>query len=148
MKNNVPTGIAYSDAQKQVAFQKKQKEIDRLWRELREASEDAYHYLHKLMFELYEVDKAGRSMTMGQACAAIPARHASTCKKYIEYAKSEKLVTYRRHPVDKRKVLIVPTTKLIELVENEILNECREIDEISRDFNRTPPEMGPIVVSA
>jgi hypothetical protein len=125
---------AFNQRQLAIAFAARKAELDELWRELMDAEEDVYKYLRKLMFDLYSAASQGRSLTVGQACRAIPAKHNETCKKYMDFAVAENLIVIRKSPTDSRKKIVTPTDKLLRLVEKEAELKCSELKAIAPDF--------------
>lgn len=91
---------------------------------------DLYRYLHNLMYQIYWRQADGRYLTKNQACRFIPAKHSSTCRKYLDLAVKEKLIEFKRSDIDKRKTYIKPSNRLISIVDAEVEESITELSDI------------------
>src|SRR5665213_2989865 len=75
-----------------------------------------------LLFHLYLAHKAGKKLSKRDACKVMDVDFSRTGPKYIAYLVELDLVAIERKPsVDRRVDFVVPTKKLLELVEAELV---------------------------
>lgn len=122
----------YNKAQMKLMCLRKVDDTKLRWDALLQQDPDAFKYLRRLSFALYYSHLEGRPLTISDACQFIPAKHAATCKKYIDYARREKLVTVRKHPRDRRIGIVEPTEKLIANIALELENEISDTLELAK----------------
>ena len=122
----------FTKRQREIALRIRMQEVE----EINEAKRDAPAelYLQKLMWDLYTAHKDKRTVTMGAACAAIPLKHPSMQRKYVQLAHSQGLVIFRPHGIDGRRTRVLPTAKLIKQVDDEILRMCNEFIALVKEF--------------
>lgn len=100
----------------------KAEELSRFIEQVAEESRDAnlLRYLYVLFLKMYEMEMEGRYMTKSQACRFIPLKHAASCAKYLEEAKSAGYVYFETDEIDRRKSLVKPSKSLLAFVEAEV----------------------------
>jgi hypothetical protein len=77
-------------------------------------------HLYVLFHKIYELHLHSSYMNKTQACNFIPFKHAISCLKYLELARSNSYVRFERDQVDTRKHIVKPTQALIDFIEREI----------------------------
>lgn len=81
---------------------------------------DEFELMPALLFELYLAHKAGKKLSKKECARAMRTDHAMTGPQYIARLAERGLVTIEDRPAeDRRKAFVLPTARLIELVEAE-----------------------------
>ncbi len=80
-----------------------------------------------ILFGLYVADKAGNKLSKADVCRLAEIDRATTGKKYIARLVDLELVSIRTTTDDRRKHFVVPTKKLIALVETQLLPRAAKL---------------------
>ena len=82
---------------------------------------DERQLMPRLLFELYLAHKAGRKVSKTEACRMMKVDRAVTGPSYIARLVDRGLVEIQESPAeDRRKHLVVPTERLLQLVDAEL----------------------------
>lgn len=120
----------YSLNQRLYIAARKTRTVERFIREVERDSEDANFRANvdALLFKIYMAYKDDRSkLTMTEACRYIPLSNHKSQVKHIKEAQRRNLVTLVRDEHDKRKVLLNPSSLLIEEIESRLEEEINEV---------------------
>jgi hypothetical protein len=82
---------------------------------------DERQLIPTLLFGLYLAHKAGKKLSKVEACTLMHVDRSTTGPKYIAYLADLHLVVIEDRPeMDRRKDFVVPTKRLLKLVEAEL----------------------------
>lgn len=87
-------------------------------------------HVHGLFFKAYRLHLEGKSFSLTSAGKCIPGANHNTRTKYLERAREEGYFEFTPNLVDKRKILVKVTPKLVEFVEQRIERQLRTMSEI------------------
>lgn len=98
-------------------------------------------HLYLLFHKIYELHLQKKYMNKAQACTFIPFKHAVSCLKYLEMARSNLYIRFERDQADTRKHVVMPTEALINFIKedldqfiNDAYNTIEKMnDEISKE---------------
>lgn len=77
-------------------------------------------YLYVLFHKIYELHLQKKYMNKAQACAFIPFKHATSCLKYLELARSNQYIRFERDEVDTRKHVVIPQRALLDFIQKDL----------------------------
>lgn len=84
-------------------------------------------HFRRLMIKLWEYDKKRLVMHKSAACRLIPVQHADSAKKYVNLIEQKGWIDFIDDPNDKRKTIVKPSPKLLELVKKHLLVSAGKI---------------------
>ena len=116
-----------SKAQRSISLEILRARAEQTYIAIRERDYSLESFLSKLFYVLYEAHEERRQITTGEAHRLIPVKHESTSGKYLAEAERLGFVSFAEHPIDRRKILVIATPKLLEYIDGEIETSCVEI---------------------
>lgn len=128
----MPLKCKYSRAQIRAAIEAQSNPVGALISDLVEPSKDEklVRNVGALLLKIFNLSVEGKRLTKSQACRLIPATQAATCIRYVNKVEQLGLVSFEDDKVDRRKTYVVPTEKLILMIEQKvetILDEMRTV---------------------
>ena len=91
-------------------------------------------YFRRLMVKLWEYEKRNIVVHKTAACRLIPVQHSVSAKKYIDLANERGWITFIEDRGDKRKTVVRPSAKLLEMVERHLLAAHEKIESTAAEF--------------
>jgi hypothetical protein len=92
-------------------------------------------HFRRLMIKLWEYDKKHLVMHKSAACRLIPVQHSDSAKKYVNLVEQKGWITFVDDPKDKRKTIVKPSSKLLNLVEQHLLASAGKITSTAAEFD-------------
>lgn len=77
-------------------------------------------HLYLLFHKIYEGHLESKYMNKAQASSLIPLKHAASCSKYLDIARSAGYIIFERKKDDTRNYLVKPTARLIKVMEENV----------------------------
>jgi hypothetical protein len=92
-------------------------------------------HFRRLMIKLWEYEKKNLVMHKTAACRLIPVQHSVSAKKYINLVEQKGWITFVDDQKDKRKTIVRPSIKLLDLVEQHLLASAGKIKSTAAEFD-------------
>lgn len=99
--------------------------------------------LHALLFKVYQAHLDGEYITKLQAYRYIPLKHSVSCSKYLDEARAQGYLDFRRDKADSRVSRVVPGPQLERYIESEM---ALLLDGFSSILDKRPSRSTPKLV--